>query len=345
MAALGLREQAVGAPALLVEVDERGQVREGIRGVVAAGPRRRPPPGGPCAGSRGAPSCRGWPSSRPSSRPPGSVATGQTSSRSTLSVQPWAISRAPNAAASASAAGSPHRSRRRSTASHGIGCRDRPPCSSTRRAPPPPPAGPRARRAAWRSRRGTRRRRRPPSRRAARASARAHRRGGSSCGARRRRTPPRGGASAGRSRRASVVRGAGRDEDQGLLVGVAAVPVPPGAVERPALKGVAQGFALGEGVPAAGSIASNGRRTARSGRVQATGDVVTGGRRTGRFAGQVRGDTTARIHRDRKRLRAQSAAGGLDAGPSVRFGRAQQPLQANAIRPGIEPIINRPLPV
>ena len=39
------------------------------------------------------------------SAPSGSVTTGQTSSRSTLSVQPSAISRAPSAAASASAAG------------------------------------------------------------------------------------------------------------------------------------------------------------------------------------------------------------------------------------------------
>ena len=53
------------------------------------------------------------------SAPTGSVTTGQTSSRSTLSVQPSAISRAPKAAARASAAGSPQRSRRRSTTSHG----------------------------------------------------------------------------------------------------------------------------------------------------------------------------------------------------------------------------------
>ena len=49
------------------------------------------------------------------SAPSGSLTTGQTSSRSTLSVQPSAISRAPSAAASASAAGSPQRRRRRSS--------------------------------------------------------------------------------------------------------------------------------------------------------------------------------------------------------------------------------------
>ena len=58
------------------------------------------------------------------SAPSGSVTTGQTSSRSTLSVQPWAISRAPRAAASASAAGSPQRRRRRSRTSQSRASRD-----------------------------------------------------------------------------------------------------------------------------------------------------------------------------------------------------------------------------
>ena len=48
---------------------------------------RRPPPAGPCAGSRGAPSCPGWRGSRRWSRPRGASSTGQTSSRSRLTVQ------------------------------------------------------------------------------------------------------------------------------------------------------------------------------------------------------------------------------------------------------------------
>ena len=120
LAARRVGEQPVDAPALLVEVDERLEVRERVGASRRARPRPRPPRGGPCAGSRGAPSCPAWRGSRRWSRPSGSVATGQTSSRSRLTRPALAPSRAaPNAVASASAAGSPQRSRRRSTASHG----------------------------------------------------------------------------------------------------------------------------------------------------------------------------------------------------------------------------------
>ena len=76
------------APSALVEVDERRQVGDRVGRVVEPDLARRPPPGGPCAGSRGAPSCPGCPGSRRSSRRPGTSTTGQTSSCSTLSVQP-----------------------------------------------------------------------------------------------------------------------------------------------------------------------------------------------------------------------------------------------------------------
>ena len=64
------REQAVDAPAPLVEVDERLEVGQRVGRVGQARPRRPPRRGGPCAGSRGAPSCRGSPGSRRGRRRP-----------------------------------------------------------------------------------------------------------------------------------------------------------------------------------------------------------------------------------------------------------------------------------
>ena len=102
------------APPALVQVDERLEVVERVAATRRAGPRRRLGAAELAPDLVAGPSCSASRGSPRMSRPGGTRTTGQTSSRSTLSVQPSAISRAPNAAARASAAGSPQRRRRRS---------------------------------------------------------------------------------------------------------------------------------------------------------------------------------------------------------------------------------------
>ena len=121
--------------------------------------RRRPPRlGGSCAGSRGAPSCRASRGSRRTTRRPAASTTGQTSSRSTLSVQPSAISR--RAERGRQGVGAPGRrsaagaGRRRPTAT-GADRRRRRRGEMRGDAPRRPPAGRPARRGPSRSRRGS----------------------------------------------------------------------------------------------------------------------------------------------------------------------------------------------
>ena len=84
-----------------------------------------------------------------------------------------------------------------------------------------------------------------------------------------------------------VVGRVGRDQDHGLLVGVGAVPVPPGAMERPAREGRCPGVRVHERVPGRGihvvERAADGPQGSGPGLRRRR---VTVGRRTGRFAGQ-----------------------------------------------------------
>ena len=185
--------------------------------------------------------------------PTGSSATGQTSSRSTLSVQPCAISRAPKAAASASPAGSPHRRRRRSTASHGPRVLRVP-----HRAAVP---GQRLCHGGQVRGRGQERGVVRVVRGAEEDRLRVRRDGGQLVAA----DVPDGRVQLhvrglhlvavherGDGDRRGVIGRIGRDQDHGLLVGAGPVPVPPGAVERPAREGGGPGVRIRERVPGRG---------------------------------------------------------------------------------------------